>query len=330
MSRDWEQRWFNPLEPFPLWPGSWTQPAGQVRQTEVTAAHRNCGSAPFSAQYGKKSPLILSVGLPVGLHLQCSTNPGGKGRKSGWLPGFTTGNQGQATKMLRPAKQYCTQLRPAAQGPVKRGEPCLAVRPQPSGAHPQELEDISLIWREGEHAEASTMRMQSSHSPLLEVAAVWDHSPMLLSMNFSQKEDKRALQVKYSPQSWNISRLIILALQSQKAQSWPAWAREENRSWDSKTQFVLEQLHIRNNTSHRVSSVMSKNTRTWTVQVSKMWVQPRWTCTYFYHILFKDMVLATAAKKNPHLTRSFNHLRVVKWVEFKKYLKQEFCFMFHS
>lgn len=142
MSREWEQSWFNPLEPF-LHQGA--EPSLPDRSGSQSSVHV---SSLLSSAY-KKSPLILSAGFPVGFYLQGSTIPGGKGKKA-WLAG----------RALRTAHWNTTLValscnsRHDPTGKATQGCTATASWGWWTGIQRQQ---ISLIWREGEYAEASTM-----------------------------------------------------------------------------------------------------------------------------------------------------------------------------
>lgn len=138
-----------------LWSCAPTRDQNPARQAGLAArAHGSSSELWVSSllcSAWKTSPLILSAGFPVGLHLQGSTNPGGKGRKSGWLPRFVAGHRAQPTEILRPAPSC--RPRHGAMGRAPLGCTAAASWGRCMGIERQH----SLIWREGEYAEASTM-----------------------------------------------------------------------------------------------------------------------------------------------------------------------------
>lgn len=114
---------------------------------------------------------------------------------------------------------------------------------------------------------------------------------MLLSMNFSKKKGyERALQVKYSSQSWNTCRLIpahLAVLQGTELASLSTWQERRPTHGLKLISFFngFTSEIAPHNTSHHVSPVL-KNTWTWSVQVSKTLIQPKLTCTFLIKILY--------------------------------------------
>lgn len=158
---------------------------------------------------------------------------------------------------------------------------------------------------------------------------------MLLSMNFSKKKYyERALWVKYSLQSWIFVGSSLLALESQKAQSWPAWAHGKRGN----PVMGLRNLFHSSTTSHQNyhliappicgSTSCQSSVKEYTDFYSTS-VQNVNTTKMNLHFFLSRYCIGNCSTKIPHLVRFFNCLKVIKWVDFKESLKQEFSFLFH-